>query len=449
MRAKFLLLIASLALSLCPTGCSDDADGDSSAGTSIQSSSSKESVVIYEANPKVFATSDCLAAIEDRLDDIAALGADILWLMPTYTQGSKDAVGSPYCVRDYKSVNSEYGTEDDLASLVSSAHDMGMKVIMDWVANHTSWDHEWITDHPDWYTTDSSGNIISPSGTSWTDVADLDYSSSALRSAMIDAMLYWIDAVDIDGYRCDYAEGVPEDFWTTAIKTLRSDKDGLFMLAEGDDTGLYDCGFDAVYSWDFAYTAEDVFNGSDSMSDLISEHESDISGVPDDCYRMRYITNHDMASEESPVTAFGSEDAAFAGFVVTAMMSECVMIYSSQEVAYPSTLNFFTYNVMDWEGNASTIARYEEFMGVYVDTKSYREDGPTMYDTSDAASIYWENSSGQGLFVMVNTTSESLEARVPMARRGDKATDLLTGDSQTLGATYTLDAYEYKIWSIE
>ncbi|MBO5194863.1 MAG: alpha-amylase, partial [Bacteroidales bacterium] len=317
----------------------------------------REQIVIYEANPKVFARKNAINAISERLDNIAALGTDILWLMPIYEQGELKGIGSPYCVRDYKRINPEFGTIDDLKALVAKAHSKGMKVILDWVANHTSWDSGWI-EHKDWYTQDASGNIISPSG--WADVADLNYDSSDMRKAMTEAMEYWLTETDVDGFRCDYAEGVPNDFWKTAIRHLRTIKgDGLIMLAEGSRTSLYDNGFDIVYSWDFASDIADVFNGNISTAQLYRRHIEDLAGVQDNAYRMRYITNHDIAAEASPVSVFKSKEGALAAFVVTSMLSDCIMIYSSQEAAYPSALSFFSYNVIDWNSAKDYTGQYE------------------------------------------------------------------------------------------
>ena len=249
----FIIVEVSL-LHLC--GCSSEtSDKEPAAPTG----SAANTDVIYEANPKLFARSGALKAIEGRLDDILDLGADILWLMPIYEQGSLNAIGSPYCVRDYEAVNPDYGTLEDLQSLVATAHDKGMKVILDWVANHTSWDNVWIADHKDWYTQDAGGNIISPEGMGWSDVADLNFDNRELRQAMTEAMSYWIREADVDGFRCDYAEGVPLDFWKEAITALRSEKSDLLMLAEGGESDLYSAGFDLVYGWSFASDLEQLF----------------------------------------------------------------------------------------------------------------------------------------------------------------------------------------------
>lgn len=169
-------------------------------------------VIMYEVNPLVFAQEGAFNVIANRLDSIRALHVNVMWFMPMYEQGVLKAKNSPYCIRDYKAVNPKYGSLEDFKRLVDLCHKKGISVIMDWVANHTSWDHAWINDHPEWYTHDMEGNIIWPATTNWEDVADLNFDNPDMRLAMIDAMKYWIKEVGIDGYRCDAADFVPYDF---------------------------------------------------------------------------------------------------------------------------------------------------------------------------------------------------------------------------------------------
>ena len=206
-KTLFISILTALALSV--VSCGDENVPVNPAGPDNSAQLTPgNTMVIYEANPKVFASSKSLKAIEDRLDEIQDLGVTVIWLMPIQPIGSdKTSVGSPYCIKNFKAVNPSYGTIDDLKSLVNKAHSMGMKVILDWIANHTSWDNPWITEHPDWYTKDANGNIISPAGMGWNDVADLNFKNTELRANMIDAMTYWVKEAGIDGFRCDYADG--------------------------------------------------------------------------------------------------------------------------------------------------------------------------------------------------------------------------------------------------
>ena len=435
----FIIVEVSLLL-LC--GCSSET---SDKGPTPPAGSAANTSVIYEANPKLFAQSDALNVIEGRLDDILDLGADILWLMPIYEQGSLNAIGSPYCVRDYEAVNPEYGTLEDLRSLVSAAHGKGMKVILDWVANHTSWDNDWITDHKEWYTQDAGGNIISPEGMGWNDVADLNFDNREMRQAMTDAMVYWVREADIDGFRCDYAEGVPLDFWEEAITALHNEKSDLLMLAEGGEADLYSAGFDLVYGWGFASELEQLFQGKTTAQELFNTHLDEYKGIPDGKWRMRYSTNHDLASTASPITSYGGRDAALAAFVIASMLPGVPMVYSSQEIAYSSALSFFNYNILNWDSEPEYRAAYRDILAAYKATAELRGGTLKSYSMTDAMSFCYQTADGGILLVVVSLSDEPMSVKTPMERVGDTLTDLIDGSTVKLASVMDLEPYEYLI----
>lgn len=438
-------LAAILTLSLCAfTACGGSKDIPVITPSTEVKIAKSERVVIYEANPRVFASKNSIKAIEARLDNIKALGTDILWLMPIYPQGEKNSVGSPYCVRDYKDVNPNFGTIDDLKSLVKSAHDKKMRVILDWVANHTSWDNPWISGHKDWYTCDSNGNIIHPAGTNWKDVADLNYDSREMRAAMQEAMLFWVKEVGVDGFRCDYTDGVPHDFWKSAIDALRSVKSDLFMLSESNDKSFIEDGFNASYCWNFPDWVEKAFNAG-STKELAGNFSNDNSDVAQGCYRMRYTTNHDRASEKSPIQQYNSEDGALAAFAIAALLSDCTLIYSSQEAGYPAALSFFKDNIIDWSAKSDLITRYEKLMKALEETESLRNGTVKIYETGAAATIWYPADGSHGLMAIVNMSNASLTAKVPMERQEEKFQNAITGESLTLSSTITLSPYQYLI----
>ena len=446
-KTFFISLLAALTLSAVGCGEKDipttGTDPDNNGTTTVTPGNE---MVIYEANPKVFASSGAIKAMEDRLDEIQDLGVNVLWIMPVHPIGSVNSVGSPYCVKDFKAVNSSYGTLSDLKSLVNKAHSMGMKVILDWIANHTAWDNSWITEHPDWYTKDANGNIISPAGMGWNDVADLNFNSTAMRTEMIEAMKFWVAEAGIDGFRCDYAEGVPSDFWTDAIKAIRSVKKDAVMLAEAADSKLYDCGFDMLYGWDFQSRLADVFAGKRKVENLYDSHRNEYKGIADGKERMRFSTNHDKAmNESSPISMYKGERGAMAAFVIAAYMGGVPMIYSSQEIGYAKTLSFFTSTVMDWNSNPSYTEEYQKVMKAYTETAPERGGNVTLYNTGNIVSIYYQG----GLMVAVNTTGEPVQVKTPMERSGDKAVNMMTGKQESIPSALSLAAYEYKIWKIE
>ena len=446
MRIKDILkILCSSLLLLSFTGCSSDDDPDM---TPPADDITTDGMVIYEANPVLFGETQALNGLTAQLPRIKKLEANVLWLMPIFQQGEKNAVGSPYCVKDYRAINPAYGTLSDLKALVTKAHAEGMLVILDWVANHTAWDHAWTTEHKDWYTQDANGNIVSPPGMGWDDVADLNYDNTAMHAAMQEAMLYWLTEADIDGFRCDHAEGVPNDFWKETITKLRAAKSTLLMLAEGSQTALYDAGFDMLYAWNFAYKLQDVYAGSASVANLYDTHRSELASVTDKRLLMRYSTNHDMASEKSPVQAYQTKEGAFSAFVASISMGGCPMIYSSQELAYDKALSFFGYQAMDWNSNADYQADYTKLMQLYRNSPALQNGEIKLYQTSKAICSY-RISSTEKILVLINTSGNQERLNLPMERVGDSAKNLWTGESTVLPRTITLEPYQYYIWKIE
>ena len=444
-----LLVFAALLLTAVSCG-GDKPEGpdtpETPAETDLSTLPSGNVTVIYEANPKVFARQNALKSIEANLDRIAALQVKVLWLMPVYPIG-KDAksVGSPYCVKDYKAVNQDFGTLDDLKSLVRSAHAKGMKVILDWVANHTSWDNAWITEHPDWYTKDANGQIISPAGMGWNDVADLNFNSTALREAMKDAMCWWVREADVDGFRCDYTDGVPASFWTEAVKALKAVKADILMLGESGNATFYDSGFDLLYAWSYADALPKVFKSASTVSSLYSVVRSDVGSLGEGKNRMRYIINHDTASENAPASLYGSADGALAAFVLSAFLPGVPMIYSSQEVAYAQKINFFNYVLMDWSANAAVTAAYTRIMKAYAETEKYRGSAPQLIESGQVATVLYKAGTRR-LLILVNTGSSDVTAKVPMEAVGLNFKDMISGMTASLPSTLSLGGFGYKIY---
>lgn len=253
-----------------------------------------KNATIYEVNVRQHTPQGTFAALEKDLNRIDSLGVDILWLMPIYPIGQinrKGSLGSYYSVKDYRGINSEFGTAEDFRRLVKKAHELGMHVILDYVANHTSWDHPWVTQHPDWYSKDANGNMMPPVP-DWADVVKLDYNNTAMRKEMIDCMAYWLKEFDVDGFRCDVAMMVPTDFWNECRTALDQVKP-VFMLAEAEQKDHHFKAFDMSYGWEFLHIMNDIAAGKQGIGAIETYMAKQDTAFQKSAYRMYFTTNHD------------------------------------------------------------------------------------------------------------------------------------------------------------
>ena len=445
-RTIFTLLLTLMAITAI-TGCKPGSSHNAIPVTENFMMPEVADVVMYQVNPRVFAPSNSLQAVLARLDSIEDLGVNVLWIMPIYPIGQEKSKNSPYSVRDYKAVAPEYGTVDDLRALVESCHERGMGVILDWVANHTAWDNVWVSAHPDWYTKDSTGNIIYPPGTDWTDVADLNYDSKEMRAAMIDAMRYWVDSVGIDGFRCDVADQVPVDFWTEAISTLRASAKPrhLIMLAEGANPENFSAGFDLNYAWEFMRAIAEVMKGDAKVNKLIQVDENEYKDLERNKFKLRFTTNHDEATKSSPIKLYGGERASMAAFVATTMLHGGMLIYGSQEVGYPETINFFQYVPVNWNANPKLREEYKKLISVYNEHPALRSSGTIRAFDDDENNILCIERvlNNDNVLVMVNVRDKAENIEVPRMWADKPATDLMTGNEVNLGNKITLQPYQY------
>jgi len=314
-----------------------------------------KNAVIYEVNVRQYTPEGTFKAFETSLPRLKELGVDILWIMPInpigvvdrkFYKGEKTSLGSYYSVKDYKGTNPEFGTEADFKELVTKAHDLGFKVILDWVANHSARDNNWVTEHPEWYVRDSTGKMKTPFD--WTDCAKLNYADTNMRAAMIDAMKYWVTNCDIDGFRCDVAGEVPVDFWETARMEIEKVKP-VFMLAENEDhPELCKKAFDMNYGWGMHSVMHNVAQGKDSVNKILRQVMKMDSILPKYAFQMNFITNHDENSWNGTAKEkFGDGENAFA--VLTYTLPGMPLIYSGQEAGLNHRLKFFTKDTIDWK----------------------------------------------------------------------------------------------------
>jgi len=328
-KAKGLLLLAVFLVALCSSriGAQQPASDFSKEPARATRDWVRDGVV-YEIFPRAFSAQGTFNGITARIDDLKDLGVNILWLMPIHPIGrerKKGTIGSPYAVRNYYGINPDYGTKEDFKKLISEAHRRGMKVIIDIVANHTSWDSVMMK-WPEFYEHDANGHITYPHD--WSDVAELNYNNLKLRRYMTDMLKYWIREFELDGFRCDVAEEVPTDFWENARTELEQLKPDIVMLAEGHKAELLVKAFDFDYSWPLHSALTKALQGLGSASDLRTEWDKEYSAWPRGALHLRFSDNHD---ERRALARFG-EPAALAASALMFTLDGVPLLYNGMEV---------------------------------------------------------------------------------------------------------------------
>ena len=299
--------------------------------------------MLYEMNLRQLTPEGTFAAAIKRLAFLRSVGVDAIWLMPIYPigeQGRKGSLGSYYSIRDYKGINPEFGTVEEFRKFVDAAHALGMKVLLDWVANHTARDARWISEKPaDWYERDERGEAKVP--WDWTDTAKLNYANHDVWLGQIDAMRYWVEEFKVDGFRCDMAMLLPIEFWQEASAELHRIKPDIFMLAEAEEDNLFNEAFNMSYQWNVHHIMVDIAKGARRVWDLRNAIHSERARYPREAMRMSFTSNHDENSWS------GSEQQRFGAAleVMTAMTflmpSTMPLIYTGQEVGYNHSFEFF------------------------------------------------------------------------------------------------------------
>jgi glycosidase len=403
---------------------------------------------IYEVFVRDFSTSGDLKGVVRGLDRIQSAGANVVWLMPIYPVGvlnHKGLLGSPYAVRDYRAINPDFGTPADFRALVRAAHARGMKLILDWVPNHTAWDNRWIREHPDFYARNERGEITVPRDdqgklTDWTDVAQLDYKNPALRRAMIAAMRYWLDQYGIDGFRVDAAGFVPDDFWREAVPALRAAAGRpILLLAEWGDLKMHRFGFDLTYAWDSYSRLKSVWGGAPASSFLPRELD-DMRAMPAGGMRLRFTTNHDETGwDKPPVTLFGGAAGARAAYVAMALLPGRPLLYDGQEVESPQKLGLFVREAIAWGQPDSAEARgfYRRVLHLVLTDSALVAGDFRPVETNAAADVIAY--ARGGAVVLINTRIHAV-AVVVTGFNVNGARDRLTDRAQS-GDTVALAPY--------
>jgi glycosidase len=407
-----------------------------------------KNATIYEVNVRQFTPEGTFAAFEKHLPRLKAMGVDILWLMPINPIGVKNrkgSLGSYYAVRDYKAVNPEFGNKDDFKHLVDAAHALGMKVIIDWVANHSSPDNVWIEEgHLDYYTLDSTGNVQPTIGTDWWDVADLNYDSKEMRKRMIDAMEYWVRDFDLDGYRCDVAGWVPLDFWIE-VRTALDNIKPVFMLAEAEEVALHQA-MDMTYGWEFHHIMNKIAKGVMDIDDIRLYFEKDKT-YPANAYRMMFTSNHDENSwNGTEMERMG--DARFALAVMAATIDGMPLIYNGQETSLDRRLKFFDKDSIGWQ-KMDLVDFYTKLNELHHSNQALwggRSGGDLqiLSPTGEEHMLVFVREKGKHkVLVAINLSPEKGSVTVNDERLCGKYTHQFSGKKQKVGKTLSL---ELKPW---
>ncbi len=408
---------------------------------------------IYEVNVRQFTEEGNFAAFEEHLPRLKNLGVKILWFMPIHPIGEvnrKGTLGSYYSVKDYKAVNPEFGTMEEFKALVKKIQDMGMYVILDWVANHSAWDHPWTVTNPEFYEKDSSGNFTPPHGTDWSDVIQLDYNNKEMRSAMLDALKFWVEEANIDGYRCDVAAMVPTDFWIDVRKELDKIKP-VFMLAEAHEPELHQA-FDMTYNWQLKDVMNRMAAGEDNVDSLIEHVNNEYEQYPEDAFRMTFTTNHDENSwNGTSYERLGEGVPTFT--VLTGTLPGMMLVYNGQEAGLNKPLEFFEKDLIEWKDH--------EMFGLFQKLLELKRTNKALWngekggklevlDTEQFEDIFSfvREKDDNKIFTIFNFSDEAKEVTIESPKIQDSFTNLFTEDFVKIKADYTeeIPAWGYRVF---
>ena len=419
---KNILAVGFTALTLL-TSCEKKAELNENSKDVIAPFTSEmaETAIIYEVNVRQFSPEGTFTAVTKEIPNIKKLGVKILWLMPIHPIGEenrKEGLGSYYSIKDYRGINPEFGTAEDFKALIEEAHKNGIYVILDWVANHTAWDHPWVKQHPDWYEKDENGKMVSPYD--WTDVVALNFDNPNMRKAMVDDMRYWLDEFKIDGFRCDMAHEVPTDFWNWAKPQLTTNGE-IFMLAETENPDLLaQDAFDAAYGWEIHHIMNDIANGKKDVTAIDTYIDSVAVKWQSNDYKLLFTSNHDENSwAGTEYERMGDAVETFAA--LTYALPSVPLIYNGQEEDFNRRLKFFVKDSIDRNPNAKMRGVYEKLGELKVMNEALNGgQKAASYErliTSDNKSIlaFKRHKNKSEVYFIGNLTKENKEVELPIS----------------------------------
>lgn len=473
MKKLFLASLIAGGIALFFTSCKGNAtetsatERDSSYTTVIHPEWTRNAV-IYEVNLRQYTDSGNITSFARELPRLKELGVDILWFMPIHPISEvnrKGELGSYYAVKDYKAFNPEFGTIEQFKAVVDEAHKLGMKVILDWVPNHTGCDNAWVAEHPEWYSKNDKGEMYGPFD--WTDVYELNYDNREMRAAMVDALAFWLKEIDVDGFRCDVAMEVPTDFWDETRPQLDSVKSDIFMLAEASVPALSKHAFDMCYNWpmkdlfsEIAATAGQytfkkegepmrtfAIKHAVAIDSLLADQVAEYSK---DSYMMNMITNHDLNSwEGTEFERLGNLTDAFA--VLSYTLPGMPLIYTGQETGLNRAFEFFKKDkAPTWEPRNDYFAFYQTLNNLKHENNALQagekggkiERYPT---TSDDLYIFSRTADGETVLVFTNLgNAETAIEYVDATPQVDAKYNIFTGATEEYPTS--LKPGEYRVY---
>lgn len=421
----------------------------------VQNAAWTADAVLYQLNTRQFTSEGTFKAAQKQLPRLAAMGVDIIWLMPIHPIGEvnrKGSLGSPYAVRDYRAVNPELGTEADFRAFVAEAHRLGLRVILDWVANHSAYDNPLTARHPEWFTRTPEGALTSPAGTDWSDVADFDYSQPGLRRYMTESLVYWVREFGIDGYRADVAGYVPTDFWENARAALDKVKP-VFMLAEWEQRDLHARAFDASYGWGWKEAMQRLVKSGEGAGPIRGYYAGQSETWPHAAMRMVYTENHDQNSWDGVASDIYGP-AYEAAIALSFVGSGLPLIYNGQEADNDRQLAFFERDPIVWKDgrHAALFARLIALKTAMPALHNGRFGAPMVEVPSSAAAdvyAFTRGAAGERVFAVFNLSPRTHTVTFSHARHHGSYRDALSGEGAafTGGETLALPAWGFRIYA--
>jgi len=411
---------------------------------------------IYEVNLRQYTEAGTITAFVQELPRLKEMGVKTLWFMPLTPiaqKNRKGPLGSYYACSDYTSVSPEFGTLEDFKNLVKQAHDMGFKVILDWVANHTGWDHVWTTTHPEYYLKDSATKDFKIAS-GMDDIIELDFKNPALRKAMKEAMQFWVNECDIDGFRCDLAFWVELDFWKEARKELDQQKP-LFWLGEFDELEKPEYGeaFDASYTWTWMHKTEDFYKQQlplDSLLTFLKKYDD----LGDSTMRAWFTTNHDENSwNGTEYEKYGEMAKALAVFSAT--WNGIPLMYSGQELPNTKRIKFFEKDVIGWTGTNTLHDFYAALLQLKNNNPALRSGDTAVQtfriSTSDPKHImaYLRKSGSSEVLVLLNLSAgKNLHFDITDAHVSGTYKNVFSGAANdfTSEKSFEMQGWEYLVY---